>query len=714
MKSRQKRQATGRTLSAAASTENTAGAKRFVFPLLASLLLTGMVVLLYANSLRNGFVWDDHQQVVMNPDLRPGAPIASLFASSVWGSIHRNTPTPNMYYRPLQMVTYRAVFSFAGSDSLAFHAVSITFAAVSVLVAFAFFWKISGRMDLAFAAAALFAVHPMHSEAVDWISALPDIGCTIFLLASFVFFLFAYEETSPERVSGVLSSPRWLLWTLSLGCFVAALLWKETAAVFPLLIATYVFLFPRENVGILSQRLANQAERNTRLKSLSAREPAIAERYKSVGWFSLPFWIVLAGYLLLRFQVLGAIASSQRNWELSPLGLVLTISNLMATYWWKLIAPVPLNAYHVFSPVTSLADPRAAAGILFLGVAVALVVYGAKRKPLMVFSAAWVLITLLPVMDIYAVGRNVFAERYLYLPSAGFCLLVTLLAFEASQRIPIKFRKWALVSALMIAVLLFASVTVARNSDWKDDATLFGRTLETSPNAPFVHIMAAASASGRSSDSMSAEEHYWKAVSYASAETPPDRAQMALAYKGLASIYSDRSDFNRAIAMLDRAREADPGDPEVDGEEGLILTKAGRWDDAAAYLNRAAASSHDNANVLNALGILAQRHDHQLSQAATHFLKALAAHPEQDEFSASVHNNLGTVYGEAGRYTDAIEQFKAAMAISPQDPEYHTNLATALAASGRYDEARAELQATLAIDPNYEPARAVLRQLGTH
>ena len=77
-----------------------------------------------------------------------------------------------------------------------------------------------------------------------------------------------------------------------------------------------------------------------------------------------------------------------------------------------------------------------------------------------------------------------------------------------------------------------------------------------------------------------------------------------------------------------------------------------------------------------------------------------------------MHNNLGTVFGEQGQYPDAVEQFKSAITIAPDDLEYRTNLATALAASRRYEEARAELRAVLAIDPNYEAARAVLVQLG--
>jgi len=144
---------------------------------------------------------------------------------------------------------------------------------VSVFLTFALFRQLSSSIEVAFAAAALFAVHPVHTEAVDWISALPDIGCAVFVLAALLLFLLAYRTASP------LSWTKWLAWSLSLSCFACALLWKETAAVSPLLVVAYVFLF--------------------------SPAPASSSRVRSAILWSLPFWAVLGGYLLLRLPLLG-------------------------------------------------------------------------------------------------------------------------------------------------------------------------------------------------------------------------------------------------------------------------------------------------------------------------------------------------------------------------------------------------------------------------
>lgn len=640
-----------------------------------------LVVISYANSLTNGFTWDDQQQIVMNPALHQNTSVRQFLLSDVWAFSHAGGG--KIYYRPLQMITYRLTVAGAGVNPMAFHLLSLLWMILAGVLCFVLFWMLTRRATIAFAAAALFAVHPVHSEAVDWASALPDLGCTVFVLAAFVLFLAAHTQAPQE---GRPRSPqRVVIWALSLICFVAALLWKETAAVLPLLVAAYVLLFPPK--ASASSRIRNSI------------------------LMSLPFWGMLAAYLFLRFRVLGHLTTTLRNWQLTPLQFLLTAGRLVTDYFWKLLVPFPLNAYHVFSPVTSISSLAALGALLFIVLATVVVLYTARTVPLLAFAVLWIFLTLLPVLDIYAVGRNVFAERYLVLPSVGFCLLLALLAAEILKRTPERTRLPLGALALFLIACFSVLLTRARNPDWQDDATLFAKTLEASPNAPFVLNMVAATQKSDSAGSQAAENRYLQALAFASAENPPDLRQMARACQGLAWIYSDRSDFPRAIQFLEQLRTIDPADSEVDGEEGLILARVGRWDEAAKYLERAVAASHQDENVFNALGIVAQHHTHRLDQAASYFSQALAIHTARDDFGASLHNNLGTVYGEQGRYQEAINELRAAISIQPSDPEFYTNLATALAATNQFDAARSQLHVALSLTPDYQPARDLLRQL---
>lgn len=651
-------------------------------------LLCILAIASYANSLSNGFVWDDHEQVVMNPSLRPGAPFLDLVAPNDWAFARAGVRERINYYRPLQMVAYRLTADAFGFDAGAFHAVNLAFHVVVVLLAFALFYTLTGRMGLAFASAALFAVHPIHSEAVDWVAALPDIVCTAFFLLSFLFFVLARGQKSQLQPIKRSRRKHVLFLVSSFAAFAAALLWKETAIVFPLIVMAYVFCLDED--AALVRRIGNALR------------------------LSLPYWCILALYFLLRLRVLGFIVIRQRSWILSRFEFVLTALNLTLEYCWKLLVPVGLNAYHLFVPVRTLEDPRAIAAILFLILAGGAVVYGFRRAPLASFAALWVFIALIPVLNVYAVGRNVFSERYMYLPSVGFCLLTALVAARVGRLLPERSRSPAAVVVLAAVLLLFMAGTFARNSVWKDDATLFTRTLESSPNAPFVHQMVAALQPNNAMGQAAAESHYLNAISLAERESPPDRQEIAISGEGLASIYAARGDFDRALRALTQVRRADPNDPQVDGEEGLILTQAGRWTEAEAALRRAVAISPNDANVLNALGLIAWQHDAHLDEAAAYFSKAIGVHTEADDFNASLHSNLGGVYGQENRFSDAIAQFEIAVHITPNDPEYLTNLATAFRAVGRIDDARSALRAALAAAPDYDPARVALEQIGTN
>jgi len=647
------------------------------------LLLVGS----YWNSASNGFVWDDEQQVVMNPELRATTSWKSLFSSDVAVyQEHRGQTWRSNYYRPLQMAFYRVTGELVGLDPLNLHILSIVFAFAAALAAFTVYLKLTGRFLLASVAAALFTVHPAHSEAVDWISALPEIGCTLFVLVSFGLFLQIRDENSGLGSSARIK--RAFFWCTSLLMFAVALLWKETAAALPVLVVTYV---------------------------LCTNSASVRQRLRSAATLSLPFWCVLASYLILRFRVLGFIANRQRNWALTPTQVALNDLNLIARYWWKLIVPVNLNAYYMFNPIRSVFELPAVYGILFAVAACVAVWYGFRRAPLAAFGGLWVFASLLPTMNIYLLGRNVFTERYLFLPSFGFCLFATLLSSALLKRLPSGIQKPA-STLLVIAILLGCCVrTFARNTDWRDDATLFRRTLPLSPKAPFVHFMVASTqaddpvADANAADS--AESHYLTAIDLAEREDPPDFLDVSRAYEGLSSLYTDREEYTQALAAIHTWRSILPADPDTDTEEGYVLLKVGSWQKAEELLNRAFVARPEDENVLNALGLLAWEYKRNLDAAVQLFNRAIALHNLNDNFQASLHNNLGAVYGELRQFSSAIEQFRSAVLISPRDAEYHTNLATALAAVRRRDEAVAEASVALTINSHYSPAEELLQQL---
>jgi len=88
-------------------------------------ILVLLAVLPYLNSLGNSFVWDDQQQIIMNPQLRAGADWSPLFSAGVWALLHKDSRGRNIYYRPLQMATYRAVIAVSRISYIALHLMSV-------------------------------------------------------------------------------------------------------------------------------------------------------------------------------------------------------------------------------------------------------------------------------------------------------------------------------------------------------------------------------------------------------------------------------------------------------------------------------------------------------------------------------------------------------------------------------------------------------------
>jgi Flp pilus assembly protein TadD len=689
-KPKAKTQPQSRTTPAVAKT-HTRPRRSLLYVLLACAALVALVTLSYANSLGNGFVWDDHQQIVLNPNIKADAPIARVFTSDVRFVRHREM-IENTDYRPLQMFTYRLLVGEYGADATVFHACSVIFAVGCALAAFAVLLLLTQRLPVAFAAAALFATYPVHSEAVDWIAALPELGCTLFLLLSFALFLNSHAK-------------RWLIVGLSALAYAIALLWKETALVFPLLIAAYVLLDARRT----------------------------ARPWRTALVLSAPYWVVLGGYMALRYSLLGEFATGPRDWALTPVQLGLNAAWLMVCYWAKLALPIGLNAYYNFVPIRSFADPRALTAIAFVAMLIAGGVAAwrwMQRQPgpdasgellapggldatarLALFAALWVVVALLPAMNVAALGRNPFTERYLYLPSVGFCLLLALAGAWLVERIPLKLRFGSGVALLLAVVGAFTWETIARNPDWKDDATLWSQTLLLSPDAPFVRMMVASTQSSDPAQAAPAEENYRKSIELGLALTPPDLMDAATSYQGLALIYSDRSNFKQALEFVSEAEKLDPQDPNISGEKGLIQTRAGNGKDAVPLLQQALAAEPNNENVLSALGLAERDALHDPAAAEQMFERVLAAHTEEDEFAANEHNNLGAAFGDEGRFDRAAEEFRAATRIEPSNEEYQLNLAISLGNLGRLPEARAAATAAMQLAPNDPTPRQLLNDL---
>ena len=649
--------------------------------------------LVYINTLQYEFVWDDNYQIVRNPYLNQDEPVTRILTTDVWGYTKPGQKGISNYYRPLQMLSYRWINSIFGLDPFYFHLANICFHSLVVILCYAIFWYLTKNFLLATIGACLFALHPIHTEAVAWIAALPELGCALLMFFSFLFFLMTksdsslminqlasknVEETSFLENSQFLRQHRsFILWCGSLISFMFALLWKEMALTFPILVAAYQFVMPRGSNSVIVRLWLAMKQ-------------------------SLPYLGVVGFYLCWRYYILGFISRRQQALELNPTEFVLSSFQLVSKYWLKLFLPIELNSFYVFEPVRSFAEFWSLASIGFLILAGFILWISFRRAPLCCFLVMWIFISLAPVRNLAGVGINVFAERYLYIPSLGFCLLLTWTVFTFSAKI--KGGKPCAIGFFLITMVLYGVQTYSRNQVWQNDFSLYSQTVLDSPNSSLIRNCYAQVLSSEKNDPEAAEQQYRLAIEIGNQSRPKDLQQIANAFGGLGGIYAQKGQYEKALEAVEKGI-ATGNYPVTTGiGYGLALMHLGRFEEAA-YALRAIHKIHPNDElVLDALGVIALGKK-EFDQAVVFFKKAIRIVPN----FASAHNNLGRTYLTMGHSNKAITTLKNAISISPNDPVILTNLGTVLVDLGRTSEGIKYLERAIQIAPNYQPASKLLK-----
>ena len=194
--------------------------------LLALLLL--LAVLPYVNTLQNGFVYDDNNEVLTNPFIRSFSHVGDIFSTRILA--HLGARGATNYYRPISILGFLICYKLFGLLPYGFHLANVVLHALIVCLLFGLSRRLFRDDWLAFAAAAIFALHPIHTESVAWVSGVTDLDLALFYLCAFWFFV------ASARPNGGRSERMQLGMVVS---FILALLSKEQAVTLPLTATIY-------------------------------------------------------------------------------------------------------------------------------------------------------------------------------------------------------------------------------------------------------------------------------------------------------------------------------------------------------------------------------------------------------------------------------------------------------------------------------------------
>lgn len=578
---------------------------------------------LYLNTAGNDFVFDDLDVVARNPAARDPSELRTIAMSHYWAGAR---PEGNLY-RPLTIWSFALNHAVTGPGPAGYHVTNALLhggvSALASLLAAALGIGTGGALVTGL----LFAAHPVHVEAVAPVVGRSEILAALGALGAWLLHLAAAGPLRPEGPAPAAGARR-LRAAASAALFAAALLSKEHAAVLPALALA------------ADASLGGRARLRRTLPSL------------------LLLAAVLGTWLAVRAAVVGGASGEAAAGVFDGVGAaerILTAVGVLGRYLVLTVVPWRLSADYSFHQIPLVASPSdplvlasAAAHLLLAGAGIAL---AARRRisgvALLVYLGA-----LFPVSNLaFSIG-TVMAERLLYLPSVGACLLPAALAADFPRLLRRRGARRAAAAVLGAVIVLFGARVVVRNADWRDALTLFTATAAASPR--------------------SAKAHY-----------------------NLGVALDERGDLAGALESYGRAAEIKPDMVEARRNLGLALLRAGRPAEAAVHLAAAAGLDPSIPDLFSDLGI-ALHQTGRAEEAAAAFRREIALRPE----GARARYNLGSLLLEAGRPEEALGELRSAAALAPQDPDAPAAMGLALAELGRHAEAAEALSRALGLDPS--------------
>lgn len=639
------------------SVRATPGPRRPTAHLLAVLSLAAVAP--YANTLLNGFVYDDLTQVMNNPYIVNFHHLRQIFSTGVWSYIGQQGVSN--YYRPMMTFGYLLCYHAFGKVAFGYHLVNVTIELAVVLVLFGLTLSLFGRRDVAFLAALIFALHPVHVESVAWIAAVTDLQLTLFYLLTFWLFV---KLVRPDGTRSTITFAGMVV------CFILALLSKEQALTLPVLATFY-----------------EHACRNDR------RETGYGQKFARYG----VLWLLAGGYLLVRARLLGALAPVNQMPALTWPQAFLSAFALAGHYVEKMFWPVSLCAFYVFHKSAGLLDWRVLAGLAVAGGSIALFAAMWKRERLVSFGVLWFYITLAPVLNARWMAANVFAERYLYLPSVGFCWLIAWCAAALWWAVAQRRRLRRILAGACAAVVILCAIRiVTRNEDWSNDMRLYARTLKQQPDAYEIrnNLGAVYWAQGKAA---AAQAQWMKALALHPKNT--------IVLNNLGLFYSKQKNYAEAVNYFERAMRLKPAYTDPHLNLGITEERMGDFASAEQQLRAAAALAPLSVRAHNELGELLLKQGKQ-AEAQQQFEDAERINPSGESL-----DRLGEIYQRDELLEDAARAYRRALALNPIDSTARFGLGAIDSAQGRIDDARREYEAGLRTDPRNASALAALKKL---
>lgn len=701
-------------------------------------ILAVLAFVFYFNSFFNEYAHDDGIVIVKNEYVQEGfAGIPKIMTRDAYDSYYRQLNTSNQLsggrYRPLSIVTFAIEQQFMGTisedkidsvlkENIAYgvkgrqeerlisamhvrHVFNVLWYIASIIVLLYFLRTIvfSSQPIIAFIAALLFTIHPIHTEVVANVKSRDEIMSLLFMCLTFIC-AFRFEENRKEvkwLIAGLVSyfltflSKEYALTTVILlpmafYTFRNLSFKRSVMTAFPYLVVAiiyialriYVLYFSNNDMEyqILNQSILKRPGLADAIESLSTAalsgfpylvgitafisifyywraqiNPQTEDKvFKTSLLLLAPFMFFAGLYLLV---LIGAVPGLNSNAEKEVLNnpyIFASGNQKLATeiatslnYLKLLIFPHPLSADYSYNsiPYKDFSNVLVLLSLAVHGLMIAIVFMYVRKRHVVAFAAAFYLLHLALVCNIFFEIGATMGERLIYHSSVGFAIAAAFLLYKGFEKMQSKEVSQKALTAVLIVIVVFAGVkTIARNADWKNDGTLFAADLNTVPNSVLVCANVAASY-----------------ITIADSKTEAERKEY----------------LNKSIALLNHALSIHPDMVASYMNRGIAYYKLGEMDMAKANLD-----------------------------SVKHRYPTYPTLPGIYHLIAEDYMKKGWAeYGSKGLYGKAIDVFMKGIAIDSTNPDLWYNLGGAYYSNMQFREAVGAWQVSLQLKPDNAKAQ---------
>uniref|UniRef100_UPI0037E82CCF protein O-mannosyl-transferase TMTC2 n=1 Tax=Semicossyphus pulcher TaxID=241346 RepID=UPI0037E82CCF len=715
----------------------------------AELLCGAVALVLYVNTLGADFCYDDSRAIKTNQDLLPETPWTNIFYDDFWGTLLTHSGS-HKSYRPLCTLSFRLNHAVGGLEPWGYHLVNVAVhgAVTGLFTCLARLLLGGGLWSLL--AGLLFASHPIHTEAVAGVVGRADEGAALFFLLSLLCYI---RHCKLRGHAGPLRLVAWLL--CSLGCAACSMLWKELGVTVLAISALYdvcvfhrlklrqviMLLYKRKNIHLLLNVfllaawgavllagrfywMGNKPPNFSNSDNPAADSPSLLTR--TLTFFYLPainFWLLLCPDTL------------SFDWSMDALPLIRSLSDwrnlhtaafylgLLLLAWFSLWTQQAAakgketngkahhytngrngnsnghsyqynNHEHVNNSHTDTHNDSAQNGTKK---------HYEIRTPLpttenvVVFSLGLLAIPFLPATNLFFYVGFVIAERVLYIPSMGFCLLVAVGMRSLYVRLRRRSSRTMLVYCSAALVLLFGVKTVLRNRDWQNEEMLYKSGIYVNPAKAWGNLGNVLKSQGKMEE---AEQAYRNALYY--------RSNMADMLYNLGLLLQESNKFSEALHYYKLAIGSRPTLASAYLNTGIILMNQGRLDESKRTFLTCADIPDENlkdphahkssvTSCLYNLGKLLHEQGHQ-EEALTVFKEAIQKMPRQFA-PQSLYNMMGEAYIRLNKLPEAEHWYRESLRAKPDHIPAHLTYGKLLAMTGQKTEAERYFLKAIQLDP---------------